>query len=261
MPGRNQKEAKRELIAAELEITEARGIYRLTYEGMVIRTSCGAEVAHSSQPLLRQMIAEFDIEGSLTLRGQVIVSPRFFSAYAIFGIQKEFVDDRKEGLTVDLERILFADRILHSCAGPEVTEQMARWSPALQFLERNGQKLPSLPQSMTWRKPTMKFRREIVSNGFKESFVDFVLVQYQCLPPEKRAVVTYLNALHRGPVLFPLVLAHGFCTADEYASGVMAAECSLAKVFGMTAKAHRKAFIALRDDARTALEYIRHTSQ
>ena len=40
----------------------------------------------------------------------------------------------------------------------------------------------------------------------------------------------FLHAIHDHPVLFPLILSQGNYTADQYASGVMAAHCVIADV-------------------------------
>jgi hypothetical protein len=252
------KKVKHSLIAAELEIVEDQGLYKLTYDGTTVKTGEGAEVIHPSKSLLRHMIAEFDMEGSLCIVDQAIDSPKFFGAYALFSIQKAFIEQEKEELSVSLEPYLFRDPILHRCAGPEVTDQMARWSPVLQFLQDHEQKLPSLPQGISKQDLSEEVGVELSDFNFTESFVSFVRDQYQSLPVEWRTVVMYLCAVHRGPVLFPIALAKGYCTPDEYASGVMAADCTIAGVFEVKAKEHRKEFINLRDDARTAVEYVRH---
>jgi hypothetical protein len=255
-----RKKAKHKLIAAELEIVEFQGLYKLTYDDTTVKTGYGAEIIHSSKSLLRHMIAEFDLEGSLCIIDQAIDSPRFFGAYALFATQKEFIEKGTEELTVSLEPFLFSDPILHCCAGPEVTDQMARWSPVFEFLRTHGQKLPSLPQLMSG-KDLLEAGAELSDFNFTESFLSFVRDQYQSLSVEWRSVVMHLFSIHQGPVLLPIVLAKEYCTPDEYASAVMAARCTLAGVFGVKANQHREEFIGLRDDARTALEYIRHCGQ
>jgi hypothetical protein len=257
----SRKKVKHRLIAAELEIVEDQGLYKLTYDDTTVKTSYGAEVIHSSKSLLRHMIAEFDIEGSLCIIDEAIDSPRFFGAYALFSIQKEFIEQGKEELSVSLEPYLRCDPILRRCAGPEVADQMARWSPVLQLLRNHGQKLPSLPQTMRSEDIKEELGLELSDCGFTESFVSFVRDQYQSLSAEWRTVVMYLCSVHNGQILFPIVLAKGCCTPDEYASGVMAADCTLAGVFGVKANQHRKEFISLRDYARTAIEYVRHSGQ
>jgi hypothetical protein len=259
MAPRNRVEHR--LIAAELEIVEDQGLYKLTYDDATVKTSYGAEVVHSSKSLLRNMIAEFDMEGSIRIIDRVIASPRFFGAYALFSIQKEFIEQRKEELSVSLEPHLLRDPILRRCAGPEVSDQMARWSPVLEFLREHGQKLPSLPQGMSREDIKEEVGLKLNDFGFTESFVSFIRDQYQSLSGEWRTVVMYLSAVHHGPVLLPIVLAKALCTPDEYASGVMAADCTLAGVFGVKANQHRKEFISLRDYARTAIEYVRHSGQ
>jgi hypothetical protein len=94
---------------------------------------------------------------TLKVSKRKITEPRFFSCYALLGIQKSFIEHGKEELSTDFERVLGADPLLHRSAGPEVVDQLARWEPVLQYIEHKNTfikdptrhlRLPSLPQSL-----------------------------------------------------------------------------------------------------------------
>jgi hypothetical protein len=93
-----------------------------------------------------RLIEEFDVQGALKIKDNVIVEPRFFGAYAIFGIQKKFIENETDELSTDFRAHLLHDPLLHPCAGPEAIDQYARWEPVEVFLQKLKLRLPSLPQ-------------------------------------------------------------------------------------------------------------------
>lgn len=245
------------MIASEFEVVKNADKYRLTFDDNVIQTGDGIDVEHSSESFLRHMIAELDIEGSITLRNQAITAPKFFGAYAIFSIQKRFVERHEDELSLDFGRYLLSDQMLSRVAGPEHLEQVARWSPVYSFLKDYGLTLPNIDRTLSQDPEEERIDHVQRFKNEHALFIDEMRKVYGSLTIERRTVVTFLRNIHDGSVLFPVLLATGRCTPDEYASGVMAAHC-LSRCFGVKAKQHRKAFVDLRDDARTAVEYLRH---
>lgn len=59
-----------------------------------------------------------------------------------------------------------------------------------------------------------------------------------------------------------MVLAQGRCNPNEYASGVIAAEAMIGGVFGdVSSKEHEENFLPLKENARTALDYLEHFNE
>jgi len=272
-----KRSKRKKIMASDLQFTEVQGIYKLCLGDEILLAAEGHEVAHPSRAFIEHIIAEFDIQGTLEVSDRMVVEPRFFSSYALLGIQKSYVEHRKEDLSVDFENPLRADPILHPCAGPEQVEQRARWKPVFDYIvEKNAQRddgarrltLPSLPQLMGFnveeedevaRSCGFADSKEYArSCGFTDDFVKTVKRDYDALTDEQRTVTMFLYAIHRGGILFPMLLAMDKCTPDQYARGVMAGHCILGEVFAdVGSRDHRQMFTGLRDDARTALEYIR----
>jgi hypothetical protein len=256
------------LMASDLRVNELNGKFRLCFDDEILLTTHGDDVEHPSRAFIEHIIAEFDIQGTLEVSERMVVKPRFFGSYALFGIQKAYVEYRKDDLSIDFENKLRPDPILYPCAGPEVVEQGARWQPVFEYIEEKNAlrddesriTLPSLPQLMDFNEDSSETdQKEFVrSCGFTDDFVSTVRHDYDALRHEQRTVTMFLYAIHQAGVLFPMLLAMSKCTPDQFARGVMAGHCILVEVFvDVASKDHRKMFIGLRDDARTALEYVR----
>jgi hypothetical protein len=247
--------------ALDLDISEGNGSYALTFANAPVLTPGGHTVVHGSPDLLQHMIGEFDLEGSIVVRAGVIEKPKVLSSYALYCIQKDFVEVNKDELHTQFTKELYRDGILFRSAGPEVVEQLARWSPALAYLETLGLTLPALPG------PFMGDYELSEDDGLacggeedgrlSRGFVETLSHRYRALTAPQRTVAMFLHAIHGGVVLFPMVLAEGKCTPNEYAGGVLASHAMITGVFGDVKKgAHRKAFENCRSDARIALDYL-----
>ena len=91
----------------------------------------------------------------------------------------------------------------------------------------------------------------------EESFLQAIFELYLSLTPYQKSVVMLSNIAHGGALLFPIVLAMGRCNPNEYASGVVAANFEIAGVFAeATNKSHREMHNLLKDNARTAIEFL-----
>lgn len=207
------------------------------------------------------MVSEFDGQGRIKIKDRMIVEPKFFGAYALFSIQKEWIESGKDDLTREFGEHLVNDTVLNPVAGPEQVDQYARWKPIEDWLGESLTYLRQLVWSIQYGSPDLEpehdgqepVRERIRNHEEVVRLRDLFLT----LQPEQRAVVMYLHAIHRGPVLFPMTLVLGRCTPAEYAQGVMASQFVLAGVFGDVDEAeHRQSFEELRADARTALEYV-----
>ena len=70
-----------------------------------------------------------------------IVGPKFFGSFALFSIQKQWIEDRKDDLSEQFEGLLLSDPVLHRVAGPEQVDQLARYAPIETWLESSWPEL------------------------------------------------------------------------------------------------------------------------
>jgi len=207
------------------------------------------------------MIEEFDHQGDIGVRQSVIEEPKFFSAYALYGIQKDWIEKGEEELSTQFAEEIVRDGMLFRCAGPEVTDQLYRWGPVLEYLGDHDLSLPNLSgpfmddPEMYGSEEEYKEAKDMATPD--PAFVAKVSELYQALTEQQRSVVMFLHAIHDGVVLFPMVVALGRCNPNEYASGVIAAHFAIGGVFGdVSSEDHKGMFSTLKENARTALDYF-----
>ena len=245
----------------DLEIVESNDAFALMLDGEVLLTESGVPIRHAATPLLEHIINEFDGHGAtITVQSRKIVAPKFFGCYALFGIQKEWIEPRKDDLSLGFEERLLRDPILHPVAGPEQVDQYARWVSVDEWLgggRVNDLRGHAFLVAHDFGVDDLKLPEDAQLRERVTPFIAELSECYRVLPPEQRCVVMYLYAIHHGPVLFPLALVLGKCNVNEYAHGIMASQAVLSGKFGdVNDKDHLQAFERLREDARTALEYI-----
>jgi len=245
---------------ADLEVAKDDTGFAITWNGEVLLTEAETPLCHPAAPLLEHMVNEFDGHGKVEIQARKILGPKFFGSYALFGIQRKWIEPGKDDLTSSLAECLLNDPVLVPLAGPEQVDQYARWEPLSIWLSDQLDRLRALAHKVKYGDwdETGDMREVTLAQAGESKEVIAIRQQYLSLSPEERAVVMMLFAIHHGPVLFPLALVQGKCSVAEYAMGVMASQAILTGVFGdINGKAHRKGFESLRDDARTALEYVK----
>src|SRR5262245_57274438 len=87
--------------AVDLEIIELERGFALSLRGEILLTPEGAPIQHAAAPLLEHMVSEFDGNGTVKIQNSKIVAPRFFGSYALFNIQKAYVEPGKDDLSLD----------------------------------------------------------------------------------------------------------------------------------------------------------------
>jgi len=239
---------------ADLEVCQDNGEFVLTFEDKPILTDEGHVVAHKDGRLPEHIISEFESEGRITIKDQKIVKPKKFGSYALYSIQKTYVESGEDNLTKDFPGSLLEDPILYRSAGPEQTEQMARYGPVLDFLAERKLFLPALVYTYSYEEAEDEGRQELTS--LPEDFTSAVRHEFMSLPNHRKTVTVFLRNIHLNVLLLPLMLATGRCSANEYATGVMAATVTHSAIFGSKVKEHREMFVGLLEDAMTALDYI-----
>jgi hypothetical protein len=253
--------SERKMAPIDLEILESNDGFALMLDSEVLLTESGVPIQHAAAPLLEHMISEFDGQGAtITVQSRRIVAPKFFGCYALFGIQKEWIESWKDDLSLGFEERLVRDPILHPVAGAEQVDQYARWVPVDDWLGRdrvNDLRCHAFLVAHEFGLDDFKLPADPPLRERVTPFIAELSECYRALPPEQRCVVMYLNAIHHGPVLFPLALVLGKCNVNEYAQGIMASQAVLSGIFvDVNDKDHLEVFERLREDARTALEYV-----
>ena len=206
--------------------------YALCQEGEVIETPAGRQLTHASRRFIRYMRAH--------LEASQYLSPSHLNPFSLYCTQKDFVETGHDLLLNNMEVVLEDDLLLYRENGPEQVGQFESWSPVLEFLEENDEKLPRA-----------RF-------GLPESFVSLVEWQYRMLTPAQRTGVINLRKLHKPGVLLPMMLVMQRCSASEYAEALLAAQASHPRIFSVEWDSHLDNYIALKDDATVILEYLLH---
>lgn len=240
----------------DLEIIEENDVFTLALDDEPILTERGHKVCHSNRRLIEHIISEFESEGYITIKDQVIIKPKKFNAYALFAIQKAYVESGADNLTENFPYELQQDPILYRSAGPEQVDQMARYGFVLDFLQSHKLSLPSL--IFPYDAESLGENEEDTSSltAPPPDFTEAIYHEFKELPAHRKVVTVFLHNIHSNVLLLPMMLATGKCSANEYASAVMAATVTHAATFGTSAKSHQTLFSGLAEDARVALEYI-----
>jgi hypothetical protein len=252
---------KRTILASELGVLETDGRFALALGDEILTTSGGQEVIHERESLISHMVSELDHYGQITLCRLEIVEPKIMGSYLFYSIQQDWVEQGRDDLTLDFGGCIVQDGTLFRCAGPECIEQFARWSPVLDYLEDLQLALPDLsgpfsdnPEHYASQSDYEEAKAAATPNP---EFVEGIYKEYERLSSAQKAVVMMLFANHDGVVLFPMILVLGRCSANDYASGVVASQFLIAGVIGDAGpEDHGSMYAQLREDARTAIEFL-----
>jgi hypothetical protein len=248
---------------SNLSVEECPDGYVLMLDEDPVLTPAGDKVVHKRADVLQHILNEFDGFGKIGLCEQRIVEPQVFTAFAIYGVQKSVIESHKECLSLHFVQCLQGDRVFRPGPGPhEEMAQRSRWTPVYVWMDELGLKLPSLLQYWGDHPDNPEEDEYFRSNRdlyvVPKDFADSMESIYKSLTAERRATVYALHATH-GVVIFPLLLAQGKCSVNEYASGVMAVHGVVAEDWaGMSVpdKEHSEAFRRYRDVARVATEWL-----
>jgi hypothetical protein len=248
---------------SELSIEPCEGGYIVMWGDQPVLTPAGDKVVHERVDVLQHVLDEFDGFGKLGLREHRIVEPIGPSAFGLYGVQREAIDKHQECLSLHFDKCLRGDGIFYPAPGPnEEMAQRSRWTPVYQWMDTLGWQLPSLRQYWGdhFENPEedAEFRNNRDSYVPSQAFMTAIEDIYKSLSPEQRSVVFALHAVHQ-VVLFPMLLAIGKCSVNEYASGVMAIHGVVAEDWAVTAvpdDEHSEMFRQYRDSARIAAEWL-----
>ena len=248
---------------SNLSIEACEGGYIVMLEDQPVLTPAGDTVVHERAEVLQQILDEFDGFGKIGLSEQRIVEPKAFTAFAIYGVQKEAIESQQECLSTRFEKCLQDDGIFYPAPGPnEHMAQLSRWSPVYGWVHSLGLAMPSLRQYWGDHQENPEDDEEFRSHRDDyvppKSFSEAMEGIYKSLSPERRATAYALHVIH-GVVMFPLLLAQGKCSVNEYASGVMAVHGVVAEEWAAMSvpdEEHSEAFQHYRDVARVAAEWL-----
>jgi hypothetical protein len=248
---------------SSLAIEPCDEVYVVMLDEKPVLTLAGDKLTHQRVDVLRHILDEFDGFGKIGVSEQRIVEPVVFSAFAIYGVQKEVIEGHRECLSLHFDKCLRGDGILYPSPGPnEEMAQQSRWIPVHQWVDDLGLRLPSLVQY--WGDQVENPEED---DGVRDNrdaylptqhFVEAIEGIYRSMSAEQRATVYALHAAHN-VVLFPMLLALGKCSVNEYASGVMAIHGVVAEdwaVMSVPDGEHSETFRQYRDVARVASEWL-----
>ncbi len=248
---------------SSLAIEPCEGGYRIVLGDEPLLTVAGDPVMHEREDVLHHMIQEVDATGTIRVADLRYVYPSAFSALVIYGVQKEVVESNRECLSLHFDKCLRGDGIFYETPGPnEGMAQRSRWDPVYAWMRELGMKLPSLIQY--WgdhiKNPEEddEFRNNRDAYVPPLAFVESIENIYKSLASEQRAAVYALHAAHN-VVLFPMLLALRKCSANEYASGVMAVHRVVAEdwaALSVPDTEHSESFQHYREMARVATEWL-----
>jgi hypothetical protein len=248
----------------ELEVQACEGGYELLLGDASVRTSIGDHpVRHEAAELLDHMIGEFMKYPTIGLIDDRIEEPRFLGSYALFGLQKEFIESGIDNLSENFAFEVLSDPILNRPPGPESIDQLARYGAVTEWLESESLRLVDadfvdlttivLPDDY-WRlsgsigdEDTEEFHRLVAR----------LHALFRGLEPEGRAGVVFLHNAHEGSLIHGLALMLGKCSVNEYAAGVGAAHGVIVTFGDVRESDHGGAFDELKADATAAVEYVK----
>jgi hypothetical protein len=259
---------------ADLEISPMQNQFVLQVDGQPIALPSGNPLVHPRLSLLEHIREEFSGFGFLYLdKSNRVVKPDFISSYALLATQRQLEAAADHVFVTQFRKWLLLDPMLRSCAGPELTDQMARWQPVLTYVADRGLQMPSFPQipiecdetddtaSVLRRLTEPMLGDDPKRDEYEKLVLQFlaaVEADFTTLGLEEQTVIFFLCRGH-GYTLFPMLLATGRCTASQYANAVIAAECRLVTAFpDVNDKAHVELTRNYREDAQIALNFLQH---
>lgn len=209
------------------ELTHLRGFseawFCLTNQGQVLTTPEGIPIAHPSRPLLEGMRAEALSRAGLRLA--------FLSLYSMFCTMRDHVEpERTEGGSC--KYLVLGDLTLRLCAGPEAGDQLAYLGPIEDFFSENH--LPRLQLSQSGDASHQE--QSLIAAGCEpqmNTLVDFFETLWPTLSPAQQCVVTTCVHIH-GVFILGILLAQSRCDPAEYADALLALDCLIPGVFGVS---------------------------
>lgn len=187
----------------------------LLQNGKTVKTPGKKPLAHRSISLHKAIIIEL---AKMKRRNH-----EKLSLYSMLCTQVDFLEKGPDILAKEMEHALLNDIALRTCAGPEEGYQLEKLSFLLKYLEKKGLQHPRLCQTVSGN----DLKKMLKNSGDYKKFQDLVAVikkEYLALPVEKRCAVLNATSIHQSTTL-GLMLALGYCTPEEYAHALNAANC------------------------------------
>jgi hypothetical protein len=269
---KSKRVKRREIDPTYLSIQETPSGPRLCLDEQPLLLLDGSPLCHPRPSLLEHIREEFSGFGTITLDTQgKVLKPDIISSYRLLAVQRSLEAAPQHPFLKDFQIWLLLDPCLRPCAGPEITDQLARWHPLTRFFDDLKLTAPSLPQIQFELEDTddvesilSKYWGGVSDPGDVDyvasvkAFLGSVHDVFKKLGPEEWAVMYALFQCHNA-VLFPLLLVTGRCTAQEYANGLMAAHLLLTTVLSeVTPADHAAQTEGFRKDAEVMLQFLEH---
>jgi len=216
--------------APDLSVVEVSGgAFELRHRNQPLQTSMGGDnpIRHERREFLNHMKLELLERGALKIVDQKVTEPKAFDSYALFSLQKDWVETGRDNLTTDLLQALIYDPLLERSANPATWELQLCASPVESWLAElgvrlvdldyvNHDKIPSIPENH-WRVNAN------MGEDDQQAFLDLwekLQVTYNQFSDEQKTVATYLTNIWNNFIVFAVCLASGNCTPQDFATAI-----------------------------------------
>lgn len=217
-------------MASDLSVVEVSGgAFELRHSNQPLQTSMGGDnpIRHERREFLNHMKLELLERGALKIVDQKVTEPKAFDSYALFSLQKDWVETGRDNLTTDLLQALIHDPLLERSANPATWELQSCASAVESWLAElgvrlvdldyvNHDKISDIPEAH-WRVNAN------MGEDDQQAFLDLwrtLQVTYNGFSAEQKSVATYLTNIWNNFVTFAMCLASGSCTPNQFATAI-----------------------------------------
>lgn len=215
-----------------------------------ILTPGGHPVTHRDRRFLERLRAELD--------GLPTLDPTRLGRYSIYSTYRDnFAEGGKQFQVSEVRALLLGDRLLRSCAGPEITGQFANWTPLLRWLESIGCEHPGFPQSRDGERMEQWIADAGPAYAARiEELLRRLRLDLSTLNPAQLTVVVNVTVVY-GSICLGYLLATRNCTELEFAMAILAADCLIPKTFDVSQDEYRQHLQEILFDANSLVDFIR----
>ena len=203
------------------EVTEKKpgGVYFITSEDFVeMKTSKGTIIESSNYNLINTICDELNTMSKL--------DDSSFSYFSIYSIQYDWIPDHFNLFIDELENMILGDITLKSCAGPEIVEQMAKWTHLNDFLGSQNLEHPNYLQvpDVSAVKEWVYSNSDTENNSYIENHQNIIKLMldriHELSDAEKASLIALSNISQS--LLHSYLLIKGKCNPNDFAHAVFA---------------------------------------
>jgi chaperone required for assembly of F1-ATPase len=242
-----------------VSVTPVQDGFALSHDGEVLRTRGGNPIQHPSEELMQVIASTLASMPDVSIDGGTLKVPISVNLASMLMVTLDVVVPEKDPITSNFAKVLFADPMLHTIAGPEQLSREAAYEPVYSWLQHEIDLLRERAaelDSLAFDPNPEELAGPVPAN-IQES-IDHIKLLYDLLSPEQRAVVNVLSMFHDHCLLLAMsLILNPVCDAQEYADGVIGALMLDSEVFSDVPKKETAAARArLERDAEAALHFL-----